>query len=103
MPYLGLDENGAHSVVKRNSVMDTLVKNVIVSVNNVTNMPIVTNIDINEITARIIGTILSLYRPFCVILGNQFLTFVFEAIPYTLRFLPIIKKWIGNRFGLTLS
>ena len=64
MPYLGLDENGAHSVVKRNSVMDTLVKNVIVSVNNVTNMPIVTNIDINEITARIIGTILSLLPPF---------------------------------------
>ena len=79
--------------MKRNSVMDTLVKNVIVSVNNVTNMPIVTNIDINEITARIIGTILSLLPPFfALFLAINSLTFVFEAIPYTLRFLPIIKK-----------
>ena len=64
IPYLGSELVGFQSLVKRNSVIETRVKNVIVSVINVNNIPIVVKIEMAAIIPKIIGTILSENPPF---------------------------------------
>src|SRR5699024_7992267 len=60
IPYCGVEENGFQSLVNKNSVIGTRVKNVIVSVNNVTIIPTVANIEKIAMMPKMIGTILSL-------------------------------------------
>lgn len=60
MPYCGVDENGFQSLENKNSVIGTRVKNVMVSVNNVTIIPTVARIEQIAMIPRMIGTILSL-------------------------------------------
>lgn len=60
IPYFGDEVNGDHSAVNRNSVSGMRVKNVIVSVSNVTNMPSVVRIEISAMSASTFGTTLSL-------------------------------------------
>ena len=99
IPYLGSELVGFQSLVKRNSVIETRVKNVIVSVINVNNIPIVVKIEMAAIIPKIIGTILSENPPFLALfLAIISLTLVLEAIYNPLfLFLPIdFKKRAGN-------
>ena len=52
IPYLGSELVGFQSLVKRNSVIETRVKNVIVSVINVNNIPIVVKIEMAAIIPK---------------------------------------------------
>src|SRR5699024_8934494 len=69
IPYCGVEENGFQSLVNKNSVIGTRVKNVIVSVNNVTIIPTVANIEKIAMMPKMIGTLLSLIPFFLALFG----------------------------------
>src|SRR5699024_5357078 len=110
IPYCGVEENGFHSLVNKNSVIGTRVKNVIVSVNNVTIIPTVANIEKIAMTPKIIGTILSLIPfflalYFIVILINHFTNrdFLISHFNTILSYrLPILKQRLGLFFILNI-
>ncbi len=81
IPNSGDEPVGFQVPDKKNFDNGTRVKNVIVSVKSVNKIAIVVNIDIAEIMAKIIGTILSLSPPFLALfLAIISLTFVCEAM-----------------------